>query len=179
MSHMARKLRNYEAMVILDAGLNDQETNALIERLQKVLTDGGANLKEVSRWGRRRLAYPIRKKNDAYYVIFYFTLEGSGQVLEQFERACRFDENVYRHMVVQVPLKKRGLEVAQIVPSPGYLADFRVEPRAKAMARRRASSQYDEAGEGGGAATAVEERPAPEQPSEAERPADDAASSQE
>ena len=130
-----RNERNYEAMVILNPQLGQEETKALVEKLAGVLTGDGANLKETALWGHRRLAYPIQKKAEGYYVIFYFTLDSKFQALEHFERTCRYDENVMRVMVVKVPTKKRGREVAQIVPSPGYLADFKFSPR---NARRKA-----------------------------------------
>lgn len=136
---MPTTVRNYEALVILNPTLGEEETNALIERLAGVLQAGGASLKETARWGKRKLAYEIEKKSEGFYVIFYFTLDESqleGDVMGQFERTCRYDEQIMRHMVVKVPTKKRGQEIAQLVPSPGYLADFKLEPRAHSFRRR-------------------------------------------
>ncbi|MEN6627837.1 MAG: 30S ribosomal protein S6 [Candidatus Sumerlaeia bacterium] len=131
-----KEVRNYEAMVILNAQMGDEEINAMIARLEGILNAGGATIREIARWGRRRLAYEIARKKDGYYVIFYFNLSGKGrELLDSFEKACRFDENVLRHMVITVPVKKRDREVAQLVPQPGYLADFRFEPRG-GMRRR-------------------------------------------
>lgn len=132
-----KETRNYEAMVILNAQMGDEDINAQVQRLEGILSAGGAAIREIARWGRRRLAYEINRKKDGYYVIFYFNMSGGGRdLLEQFEKACRFDENVMRHMVIAVPVKKRDREVAQLVPQPGYLADFRFEPRGGGMRRR-------------------------------------------
>lgn len=120
---------NYEAMVIFNAAQDEAAIKALIEKLEKILVDGGAEIKDRSDWGRRRLAYPIQKKNEGYYYIFYFALDNPTATLEQFERTCRFDENIMRQMVVRVPLKKRGEPIKQIVPTPGHLADYKFEPR--------------------------------------------------
>lgn len=92
-------------------------------------------MREIARWGRRRMAYEIAKKAEGYYVIYYFTLDGGEEVLGAFERTCRYDEQVMRSMVVKVPTKKRGQEVAQLVPSPGWLADFKLESRAHTRRR--------------------------------------------
>lgn len=132
----AKTTRNYETLVILNPSLSEDEINALVDRLQGILTNGGATILDTARWGRRRLAYEIAKKNEGYYVIYYFTLDGSHEVLETIERACRYDENVMRQMTVTVPSKKHGQEVAQLVPAPGYLADFKLEPRAHGFRRR-------------------------------------------
>ena len=100
-------------------------------------------------------------------MIFYFTVEGPArELLDQFERASRYDENVMRHMVIKVPVKKRGREVAQLVPQAGYLADFRFEPRGM---RRR----YEERTERPGAGPAPP--PPPRAPGRGQAPAGPAA----
>ena len=120
----------FEAMVILNASLEEEQTSQLVDRLRSHLEEGGAAIQDVALWGRRRLAYPIRKKNEAYYVLYYFTMERGEGTLEPFERACRHHEEVYRFMVVKVPLKKKGHDIKPLVPEPGYLADFKCEPRS-------------------------------------------------
>lgn len=177
-----KEVRNYEAMVILNAQMGDEDINAQVQRLEGILNAGGATIREIARWGRRRLAYEINRKKDGYYVIFYFNVSGVGRdLLEQFEKACRFDENVLRHMVITVPVKKRDREVAQLVPQPGYLADFRFEPRG-GFSRRRyedrpapasapAPAQQPEAAPAEaaptqGPETPPAEPPAPEKPTE-------------
>jgi small subunit ribosomal protein S6 len=122
--------RNYEAMVILNAGLSEEETEGLIGKLRDILTTGGADIRETSLWGRRRLAYEIQKKKEGYYLIFYFTLDPPGDTLEQFKKLCRYNEDILRHVFIKVPFKKKGIDVKQIVPEPGHLADYKFEPRA-------------------------------------------------
>ena len=146
---------NYEAMVILNPLMTEEETGALVARMAALLTEGGATLRETARWGRRRLAYPIDKKTEGYYVIFYFTHTAPGPVLGQFERLCRYEEQVLRHMVVRVPTKRRGQEVAQLVPAPGYMADFKLEPRAHAPRRRFDGPRVGEPVEAGGPGAAA------------------------
>ena len=122
------------------------------------MTGGGATLRETARWGKRKLAYAIEKKNEGYYVIFYFTTEGRfTAMLEQFERTCRYDEQVMRQMVVNVPTKRRGQEVAQLVPSPGWLSEFKLEPRAHSFRRR---AEYDRGGAAAPAPAAAAPAPA-------------------
>lgn len=125
---MSRKRSgNYEALIVIQPTLVEDERNAIIEKIQKIIVDGGADLKEVAPWGQRKLAYPIQKRNEGYYVIYYFTHDTPAEMLKVFERTCRYDENVIRHMVVQVPTKKWGKEIAQLVPAPGWLSNFSLE----------------------------------------------------
>jgi small subunit ribosomal protein S6 len=153
---------NYEALVILSAQLDDTAREELIEKLRKLLEGAGMQIREVALWGRRRLAYPINKRNDGYYVIFYFTGKETTEVFEVFDRTCRYDENIYRQMILKVPLRKKGQEIAQLVPSPGWKADFRLEARMMAPRRRPDGPRHAPAEAGSAVAEAVGGDEAPE-----------------
>lgn len=140
---MAPTKLNYEACVILNSALDETEREALIEKLRNIIVAGGADLKETALWGKRRLAYPIEKRTDGYYVVFYFQSVDAREILEQLERTCRFDENVMRYMSLKVPTRKRGQEVAQLVPTPGWLAGFKLEARASGPRRRPEGARGD------------------------------------
>jgi small subunit ribosomal protein S6 len=133
---MARTIQNYESLVILNHLLPEAEREALIDKLRKIIVEGGAELKETALWGKRRLAYPIEKRSEGYYVVFYFQSVEAAAILTQLERVCRYDENVMRSMTIKVPTRKRGQEVAQLVPTPGWLANFKLEPRSMGPRRR-------------------------------------------
>lgn len=157
-------MSNYEACVILNAQLTDAQHSALIDKMKDTLTAGGAQIKEISKWGKRKLAYEINKAYEGYYVVFYFDLEKAGDTLTNFQRLCKYDENVYREMIINVPVKKKGREIRQIVPTPGWLAEFSMKLRPSAPRRRsdfhRGPRPYhqgppqDEAQDGGAAAAA-------------------------
>ncbi|MCL5269018.1 MAG: 30S ribosomal protein S6 [bacterium] len=161
--------KNYEAMAIIDPLMPEPELNALVDRLGETITANGGNLLEISRWGRRKMAYEIGRKAEGYYVIYYFTIGENAGAIAQFERVCRYDEHVLRAMVVKVPTKKHGQEVTQLVPAPGYLADFRIEPRAHTY-RRRYEREAPPAGEGDKSETAAPESEAPVGPTESAAP---------
>jgi small subunit ribosomal protein S6 len=134
---MAGIVQNYEAMVILNPTLAEPEREALVEKLRKLIVGGGSvEIKETALWGKRRLAYPIEKKPEGYYVIFYFQSADAHEQLAAFEKACRYDENIMRGMTLKVPTRKRGQAVAQLVPAPGWLANFKLEPRSGGPRRR-------------------------------------------
>ena len=52
----------------------------------------------IAHWGKRTLAYPLKKRDSGYYVVAQF--EADGEVLPEFERAVKLDESVLRFMVV-------------------------------------------------------------------------------
>lgn len=132
---------NYEASVILNAQLPDDQIKTLTDKLQEQLTNGGANIIHVSKWGRRKLAAEIEKATEGYYVIFFFQIEKAGETLTTFERFCRYEDNVLRQMIVSVPMKRRGQNISQIVPEPGWMSDFNM--RLRAQGPRRRSEGYD------------------------------------
>ena len=89
-------MRKYEMLVILDAGFENQnEETAKIEELLKSL---GGTVSKTDVWGKRPLAYPIRKKTEGYYVLFTFELEPA-QTFE-LRRVLGLRQNVYRQLVI-------------------------------------------------------------------------------
>jgi len=153
---------NYEMCVILNAQLPDTGIDAFIDKAKGILDAGGAKILEVSRWGKRHLAYEIDKATDGFYVIFYFNLERPGDTLKNLERLCKYDDNVLREVIFNVPTKKKKQEIKQIVPSPGWMSEFSMRLRPHTPRRRegygRGPRQHD---------THREEAPAPVQVQEA------------
>lgn len=137
----------YEACVILSAQIPDDQLEGYIEKLTQPLTAGGAEIKKIARWGKRRLAYPIEKQAYGNYIVIFFTLDNPSEPLENFNRMCRYDENVLRQISFKVPTAKKGKEIQPIVPEPGYLADFSMSYRGQRRGgeRRRYAPQQREA----------------------------------
>jgi small subunit ribosomal protein S6 len=127
---------NYEACLILNPQLPDQELDGIIEKLKNQLVSAGAKLQEVARWGRRRLGFEIGKVTEGFYVVYFFNLDRVGDALTNLERTAKYDDNILRCMIVNVPVKKKGQEVKQIVPQPGWLSEFSMRLRPHAPRRR-------------------------------------------
>ncbi|GEM_PF-430315 len=126
----------YEACVILRPGLSEPEIEAQLDRLKAPLIEGGAAFRAEARWGVRRLAYNIEKYNEGYYVVMFFTLARPGETIINFERRCRYEDNVLRVMTIKVPARKKGQEIKPIIPAPGFLADFSIRWRPAGGRRR-------------------------------------------
>jgi len=93
-------VRPYEAVVVLTPTLDSDEAySGLIARLEKIVTDGGGVVRAVERWGRRRLAYPIERQHDGYYVLLQFDAEPA--VTKELDRVLRITDAVLRHLVVR------------------------------------------------------------------------------
>ncbi len=106
-------MRAYELMVIINGNLEESAAHSWLGVITKsVTTAGGAVHGTPDWWGKRRLAYPIKKQNDGYYAIFNITAPGGA--LDEAERAMRIADDVLRHKLLRLPddeAARRGLVV--------------------------------------------------------------------
>ncbi|MGC9022718.1 MAG: 30S ribosomal protein S6, partial [Dissulfurimicrobium sp.] len=63
------KLRHYETFYLLHPDLNDEERNAIAEKLEKIITDKDGRVVKTDPWPLKRLAYKIDKQTHGYYVL--------------------------------------------------------------------------------------------------------------
>ena len=110
---MNKAKRLYETTFIINASIEDTQTEALITHAQEIVTGNGGEIRAVNRWGRKRLAYPIQKKNNGFYVNIEFT--DIGTVVALLERMFLLDENILRFLTVQ--LDEKAIKARQQAPS--------------------------------------------------------------
>ena len=92
-------MRNYEIMYILKADLDEASRAAEMEKLHKLLTDNGAEVKKVDEsMGLRDLAYEIKDETKGFYVVI--KVSADDQALYEFNRKVRHNPSVLRHLVV-------------------------------------------------------------------------------
>ncbi|HYR93287.1 MAG TPA: 30S ribosomal protein S6 [Methylomirabilota bacterium] len=99
-------MRPYEVLVIVDPRPTDEEVTALLEQLGEQLKTLGAEVTKVDNWGKRRLAYDIRKQREGTYAVFDVSAEPS--MLKEFERQVGLNENVLRYVSTRVPIRKKA-----------------------------------------------------------------------
>ena len=96
---MATALRDYEMVVILNPEIGDDVVGESLERLSQTVTSRGGEIVDVNHWGRRRLAYPIKRHLEGNYVVSQIKLD-PGQVPD-LESNLRISEEVIRHLIVR------------------------------------------------------------------------------
>ena len=104
----------YELGVIIDPEVDPESETAALERLQAIITDAGGSLVEQNTWGRRQLAYPIRKKNFGVYHFWKF--EVGGEVVEKLTFELRTNDAVMRSMILNLDTelrRKRKMDAKQ------------------------------------------------------------------
>jgi len=90
--------KDYELMVILNPRLNADEADALNESILGQVRDNGGEIIKTDPWGKKMLAYPINKVNEAYYYVNYFKLDSLA--VKTLKRLYNINENILRHMFV-------------------------------------------------------------------------------
>ena len=91
-------MTKYECVLILDPTLDETQETAKFEELQNLFSSINSEILEDINWGKRKLAYPIKKKENGYYRIVRFNNDPSN--IAEIERRLKLDEQVLRFLVV-------------------------------------------------------------------------------
>ncbi|MFP4501998.1 MAG: 30S ribosomal protein S6 [Candidatus Hydrogenedentota bacterium] len=105
-------LRTYEALFIVNPELEDDAIQTVADNAAKVVTDNGGSTVRLDIWGKRRLAYTVKKFTEGCYVLFRF--EADPSVLPKLEAHFRLSDPIIRHMVVHFDEKTLRLEAEQL-----------------------------------------------------------------
>ncbi|MCW5958729.1 MAG: 30S ribosomal protein S6 [Pyrinomonadaceae bacterium] len=97
--------RTYEVMYIAEPETTDDTIAELNKAIEKLVTDSGGNVVKTDVMGPQRMAYPIRKREDGYYVLF--EIEGSGQEIAELERRMRVNDIIMRYLTVRVDEERK------------------------------------------------------------------------
>ena len=92
-------MRDYEIMFILDPNLDDSGVETESERVQSLITARGGEVVSFEPWGRRRLAYPIRRFKDGYYAVSRFRI--APLEADALERNLKLTESVIRFLIIR------------------------------------------------------------------------------
>jgi small subunit ribosomal protein S6 len=98
--------RNYETIFILDSAAEEDRIESQIQKYVNFLTKNKSEIVNIDRWGRRKFAYPIKKKHTGYYVSIEFT-SGPGMIAK-LDRNYHLDDNVLRYLTVSYDRKTMG-----------------------------------------------------------------------
>lgn len=91
-------MKPYELLLIITPDHDENEAEALTDQVKGIIESGGTLLK-VDPWGKRRLAYPIQKRNEGYYVLYIF--ESAPSFVAELNQALLVIESILRYMIVQ------------------------------------------------------------------------------
>ncbi len=93
----------YELTYILTSVLSSDQISDVVTKITAAVENAGGTVKRVEQWGMKRLAYPVAKKRNGYYVNMYF--EGPGTVVARLERLLAIDDHVLRYLTLAMDKK--------------------------------------------------------------------------
>jgi small subunit ribosomal protein S6 len=105
----------YEILVIFDPRPTDEEIAALLVKLQDSLTNLGAAVGKAESWGKRRLAYEIRKQREGTFAVIECSAEPA--TIREFERQIGLNEQVLRFLSTRIPPRKRVRSAPKTQPA--------------------------------------------------------------
>jgi small subunit ribosomal protein S6 len=126
-------LTTYEILLMLDPERAEQHQDDLLARVRDLVDTSGGAWRSHDAWGRRRLAYPIAKKNEAVYHLAVF--ESDAPTLDEISRVLKIDDAVLRHLAVKHIEGSRTSAPRDETPAPAPVAvpDYE-QPPAEAAA---------------------------------------------
>lgn len=92
-------MRGYELVFIIRPDLDDEATEAVIEKVRSMIENNGGEIAKIDKWGKRRLAYEIKDLREGYYVVLNF--KGESAVAAELDRVLKITDPVLRHMIVR------------------------------------------------------------------------------
>ena len=140
--------RFYEVMFIVRPDVEEADLDKLIAGFEHTVTNGGGHVRSTEKWGRRRLAYTVRKFNDGNYILM--TIDADGQLVHELERRLRVSEPVIKFITVRMDEEQKRLDKVKAIratrkklsaqpPAPAEVAAQ--EPAAEAPAHTPAPAE--------------------------------------
>lgn len=93
-------MRAYEMIYILNPTIEEEKTNAVIEKFKNIVENNGGEITKLDKWGKKRLAYEIAKHNDGFYVLCNYN--GEPEVTHELDRVLKITDEVIKHLIIRV-----------------------------------------------------------------------------
>ena len=100
--------RNYEVMFIVRPDMADEDVDKLVSNLESNANAAGAKLQTTERWGKRKLAYDVRRFSEGNYILM--KLDADGKSIHEVERRLRVAEPVIKFITVRTDEKQKKLD---------------------------------------------------------------------
>ena len=117
---MEREQSTYETTFIVNATLEDTQVDVIVEKVKELITKNGGQILAAEKWGRKRLTYTIRKKNNGFYMFFEF--KAPGDAIAKLERHYQLDEQILRYLTVKLDKKALKAKVAKLAAAAALAA---------------------------------------------------------
>lgn len=122
----------YESAVMINAALDDELIDSIISRIKDTIVNNGGEIREIENWGRKRLAYMVKKSKIGYYAIFRFN--APSKIVAKLERFFSLDEQILRYLTLKLDSEAvEYLEKNKIAPVEEVVAPVVLEIETPAI----------------------------------------------
>jgi small subunit ribosomal protein S6 len=128
--------KTYETIFILDAILDDEKVESIIQKYSAFLTKNECSIVNIDKWGRRKFAYQIKKKHTGFYISIEFT--GAADVVSKLERQYHLDESIIRYLTVSFDKRTVAERKAYFEKKAQLEAEYREREAAEALKKTMA-----------------------------------------
>ena len=90
---------NYEILYILSPSISDEEREATIKKFKDYIETNGGTVAGIDKWGLKPLAYPIKFKNEGFYVLMNYSAPSEASIA--MGKLMLINENILRHIIVK------------------------------------------------------------------------------
>ena len=124
---MEKVINSYECLFIVDVTKGEAVTDATVNKFMSLI-EANAEVVDVAKWGKRRLAYAINDMPEGYYVVVTFKAEPAFP--SELERLFNIDETIMRSMVIRLEYDAAEKKAAKIAAAEAAAAEVVVETEA-------------------------------------------------
>ena len=117
---MEKVINSYESLFIVNVTKGDEAVEATVNKFVSLI-EANAEVVDVAKWGKRRLAYAIDDMPEGYYVVV--TYKTSGEFPAEFERLCNIDETVMRSMTIKLEYDAAAKKAAKAAVAEEAVAE--------------------------------------------------------
>ena len=127
-------MRTYETIFILDPDMSDEDIEKSLAKIQDTITSQNGTIALIERWGKRKLAYRVRKKTKGnYFRLVYYS---DGSLVAALERILRITEAVYKFITVKLADKEMDLASLQMSTGEESRNDNRKSDSGRSFSKR-------------------------------------------
>ena len=128
---MEKVINSYECLFIADVSKGEEATDATVNKFMSLI-EANAEVVDVAKWGKRRLAYPINDMPEGYYVVT--TFKAAPEFPSELDRLFNIDESIMRSMTLRLEYDAAAKKAAKVAAEEAAATEVVAEPVAEETA---------------------------------------------
>lgn len=134
-------MRQYETVFLISPNLSEEDTEAIILKMADIISKKRGKMISQEEWGKRKLAYPIKKFEEAFYVLFHY--QGRSDIPVELERRFKQSDDIIRYLTVRKDTREnvRGKRKASSLEEEAMFSKEQKEAKEKEIKEKPPSAE--------------------------------------